>query len=115
MKILDKIKFSYLSLQKLKSKKKYFFFPFYHIGGAETVHLDIIKLFNKDDSNVCIITNQSIDSSNKKAFESHISVFDIHHLISKIKDFHSVLSNYGLVVKEEKIAYQKFVFRLNNF
>lgn len=85
MKILDKIKFSYLSLQKLKSKKIYFFFPFYHIGGAETVHLDIIKLFHCDTKNVCVITNKSIDSSNKNAFETHINIFDIHRLISKIK------------------------------
>ena len=85
MKILDKIKFSYLALQKLKSKKIYFFFPFYHIGGAETVHLDIIKLFNVNDNNVCVITNKSIDTSNKKAFETHINVFDIHYLISQAK------------------------------
>ena len=39
-------------------KKNIFIFPFFHTGGAEKVHLDIVKSFPKKD-NLVIFTNKS--------------------------------------------------------
>lgn len=84
MKIIYYIKLFYLAIFELKSEKIFFFFPFYHMGGAETVHLDILKVF-ENKKNVCLITNESVNDHNKKKFENFIKIIEINKLIKKRK------------------------------
>jgi glycosyltransferase involved in cell wall biosynthesis len=54
------------------------------MGGAETVHLDILKVF-ENKKNVCLITNESVNDHNKKKFENFIKIIEINKLIKKRK------------------------------
>jgi len=72
MKLKKKVKnnlalMNYFSINKfIKNSELFFFFPFYHIGGAEKVHLDILTLFTKKNT-LCFITDTCLD----KSFKSH--------------------------------------------
>lgn len=84
MKVVKFLTLYFKVLPKLNNKKNYFVFPYYHLGGAETVHLDILKVF-KSENNVCLITNESVNNHNKKSFEENVILRDISNLISKKK------------------------------
>ncbi|MGL2964085.1 GNAT family N-acetyltransferase [Flavobacterium sp. RSB2_4_14] len=57
-----------------KSKKNIFIFPFYHTGGAEKVHLDIIKSLCKK-KNLVLFTNFSHNNHFLNDFEKNSKVF----------------------------------------
>ncbi len=67
-------------LYTIKSKDKFFFFPYYHIGGAERVHIDILSVFPKK-GNLCFITNSSKNSGLKKQFKSSSQLIYLGKLI----------------------------------
>ncbi len=50
-----------------------FFFPFYHFGGAERVHTDILKIFPKKDTS-CFITKTSENDFFRKEFEENTNI-----------------------------------------
>lgn len=80
--------FSFIFLKKrIKNSTNFFFFPFYHIGGAERVHIDILSVFPKKN-NLCFITNTSKDSKFKKKFEKYSTLNYLGKLIkSPFKKF----------------------------
>jgi glycosyltransferase involved in cell wall biosynthesis len=80
MKILRIFKLFLTILPKLKKQEIYFFFPYYHLGGAETVHNDILEVFSKNDS-VCFITNKSVNKFNKANFEKSTVLLEINKII----------------------------------
>jgi glycosyltransferase involved in cell wall biosynthesis len=80
MKILRIFKLFITILPKLKKQEIYFFFPYYHLGGAETVHNDILEVFSKNDS-VCFITNKSVNKFNKENFEKSTVLLEINKII----------------------------------
>lgn len=47
----------------------YFFFPFYHTGGAEQVHLQIAKLFGKTHKCIIFFTRTSVDERYLEEFK----------------------------------------------
>jgi len=55
---------------------KFLFFPFYHTGGAEKIHLEITQAIS-DMKPWIIITNPSADKSLKQDFENAAQVFEI--------------------------------------
>ena len=59
-----------------------FFFPFYQFGGAERVHLDILGVFNKDQT-TCFITENSSNDFFKKEFETITNLIPFYKLKSK--------------------------------
>ena len=59
-------------------KKNIFIFPFFHTGGAEKVHLDIVKSFPKKD-NLVIFTNKSYNMHFLEEFEKHAKIFHYHN------------------------------------
>lgn len=69
----------YFFLQKNKNKKYAYFFPFYHIGGAEKVHLSIVETFNHKD-NIVFFTKTSGEEGFLSQFRKHASCFDIGKL-----------------------------------
>ena len=48
----------YLMIEKKTKYELYFFFPFYHLGGAEKIHLQIAQLA-KDKKAVVVFTRKS--------------------------------------------------------
>ena len=72
-------------LPKLNKKEVYFLFPFYHLGGAETVHRDIMEVFSNRKT-VCIITNQSENEVNKPAFSKITKIVEIENIIARKKE-----------------------------
>ena len=62
----------------IHSKKNIFVFPFFHTGGAEKVHLDIVKSFPKKD-NLVIFTNKSYNMHFLEEFEKHAKTFHYHN------------------------------------
>ena len=59
-------------------KKNIFIFPVFHTGGAEKVHLDIVKSFTKKD-NLVIFTNKSYNMHFLEEFEKHAKTFHYHN------------------------------------
>lgn len=53
-----------------------FFFPFYHTGGAERVHLDIVKSLPKKKS-IVIFTSKSSNNHFLRDFQEHAYCFEI--------------------------------------
>lgn len=76
----------YIDLIRLKKKlnntKIFFFFPFYHIGGAERVHIDILNVF-KDLKTVCIITSKSSNNYFYEEFNSNTELIEIEAFNNK--------------------------------
>ena len=77
--IIFLIKYSTDLFIKLFNKKNIFIFPFYHTGGAEKVHLDIVQSFPKKD-NLVIFTNTSYNNHFLSEFEKNAKIFHYHRL-----------------------------------
>ena len=77
--IIFLIKYSTDLFIKLFNKKNIFIFPFYHTGGAEKVHLDIVQSFPKKD-NLVIFTNTSYNNHFLSEFEKNAKIFHYHKL-----------------------------------
>jgi len=75
----------------MKDKKKiiYFFFPYYHTGGAEKLHLYIAKCFSEDDIRI-YFTDRSRDNKNKKNFYSLAKCINFFGLNNKIRLFEKI-------------------------
>lgn len=63
-------------ISPLKLEKTVYLFPFYHIGGAEQVHLDILKTV-KNESNTVIFTNHSRNKALLSEFSKYADVLDL--------------------------------------
>jgi glycosyltransferase involved in cell wall biosynthesis len=62
----------------------FFFFPFYHIGGAERVHIDILKTIS-DKKPWVFITNQSENDAFSSEFSKYAKIFDISSFCGKYR------------------------------
>jgi len=60
----------------------FFIFPFYHTGGAEKVHADIVKA-NKSRSQIVFFTGNSINDQHKSDFFNNAICFDLFLLFRK--------------------------------
>ena len=80
----------------------YFFFPYYHIGGAEKVHAQIMEAV-ADKKPVCFITGVSSDNGFYADFKKSATLVDI-----------SLLTNYPVIGKRAKKIISKFIGRVNN-
>lgn len=80
---VDYVKFLFDSkyTTNIQNSNIFFFFPFYHIGGAERVHIDILKVF-KEYNPVCFITEKSKDHF-KEEFESLATLIHLRKLSKK--------------------------------
>src|SRR5574342_1176293 len=71
----------------------FFFFPSYHTGGAEKVHLDIVRCFAKYKPWV-FFTNRSEDKKYKSAFSESARTFDLWMLTSAFAFLVGLLSGF---------------------
>lgn len=88
--------------QKLKKSKVIFFFPFYHTGGAEQVHLDIVKSLQNTNNSVFF----SGKSNSKKYFldfKNNINIFEINDFL-RIKALNPYLIKHiAKIINKNKI------------
>lgn len=63
--------------------KIFFFFPFYHTGGAEQVHLDIVKSFKKK-STITIFTLTSYNDHFLAEFKEYSHVFEFNRFLNNL-------------------------------
>jgi glycosyltransferase involved in cell wall biosynthesis len=77
----------------------YFFFPYYHIGGAEKIHAEIMQAV-ADKRPVCFITGISNESSFLEEFRKNSTLIDI-----------SLLTNYPFLSRVSKKMISKFIGR----
>lgn len=111
MKLLKKIKKNLATFQYLKLRKKindnsyFFFFPFYHVGGAERVHTDILEVF-KNDKTLCFITNTSKNEAFKSNFEQNSEILYMGNLIrSPFKKWVLKLISESINKKEKPVVF----------
>ena len=84
MRLLRILKLHFIILPKCKNNNIFFFFPSLHLGGAETVHCDILEVF-KNNNTVCFITGFSSNDFNKNRFKDHTKLFDIYSILKVSK------------------------------
>ena len=78
----DYFKFKYFELNKIKKADCVFFFPFYHTGGAERVHLNIVKSL-KNKTSVIIFTNTSATKNFLNQFEHESTCVEINKILNR--------------------------------
>jgi len=79
----------------------YFFFPYYHIGGAEKIHFNIIDAV-ADAKPVCFITGISTDTGFYEDFKKNAILVDI-----------SLLATYPFLSRVSKKMIAKFIGKAN--
>ncbi len=71
-------------IKKIKNSEILFFFPSYHTGGAERVHLDIVNSF-KERSTYIFFTAKSESNTHKKEFTQSSNHYEIFELLNRTK------------------------------
>ncbi|TVZ59151.1 glycosyltransferase involved in cell wall biosynthesis [Flavobacteriaceae bacterium MAR_2010_105] len=98
--LLQLLFFFVFKSKKIRQSEQLFFFPFYHIGGAEKVHLQIVTAVSSSKNHV-FFTKQSTNESLKRSFKqvsdcSTIFYFIRHEGIIKrlfVKRFCSLINS----------------------
>jgi len=74
--------FVFFKEKKIKSAENVFFFPYYHLGGAERVHVAILKAM-KDQKCTIVFTHGSATKSFYEEFKSYGSVIELNPILNK--------------------------------
>ncbi len=74
--------FFFTESKKIKKAEILFFFPFYHIGGAEKVHIDIVNCF-KNNNTYIFFQGKSSSDSNKKKFIQNSHYYEVFELLNR--------------------------------
>jgi len=100
----------------------FFFFPCYHIGGAEKVHAQIVECL-KNKKNIVIFTDRSRDKKNKKNFNKNAKCYSLFGLQNKfkiiniifIKIFASIINNLKnpIIIGSNSQFFYKLIPKLN--
>ncbi|PWH82803.1 hypothetical protein DIS18_11275 [Algibacter marinivivus] len=102
-----------LDYKKMKNSELVFFFPFYHTGGAERVHLNIVQAVS--NKKCCIIFTQNSATQNfLKGFKQIGSVVELNSILNKrSKTINKILENTLLKAMNNSI-HIKTVFGANS-
>lgn len=87
-------------IKKLRNKEIFFFFPFWHIGGAERVHLDILKEFQNYKS-ICFITGESINAALKNEFTKYADTVELRRWATKRAFKHFILRKIAFFINKQ--------------
>jgi glycosyltransferase involved in cell wall biosynthesis len=104
-KIIYEVQFLQLKkrINNISSENKvFFFFPFYHTGGAELVHLNIIKSLSGQSSATFFTLPSAADEGLKDAFFSSSLCFDIQLFIRNDKDRKSIAKQIAKKINLQK-------------
>jgi L-malate glycosyltransferase len=74
--------FNVLYSYKIKKSEFVFFFPYYHTGGAERVHISILEAL-KNKKNTVIFTHGSATKSLYKEFEKNAQIIELNPILNK--------------------------------
>lgn len=74
--------FYFTESKKIKNAEIIFFFPFYHTGGAEKVHIDIVNCFNKNNTYIFFLGKSSSDN-NKKKFIKNSNYYEVFEFLNR--------------------------------
>ncbi len=89
-------------IEELETNKRiFFFFPFYHIGGAELVHLNIVRSV-KDQPTLTFFTLPSGDEDLKNDFFNASRCFDIQLFIRNPKEKKSLIKIISQKINEQE-------------
>lgn len=80
--LLKLLYFIFFELQKVKKAKVVFFFPFYHTGGAEKVHLNIVTALN-DPNNYIFFTGESSSDNFKTQFSTYANTYEVFEFLNR--------------------------------
>lgn len=80
------LSFKTKKIPKIVNSDIIFFLPYYHLGGAEQVHLDIIKAISNKQITV-IFTHLSATNHFKEQFSSHAHLIELNSIINKKSSF----------------------------
>lgn len=80
--LLKLVSFILCEGNKIRKAKVIFFFPYYHTGGAEKVHLNIVKAVS-DHKNYIFFTDISYSDGFKKEFYSYADVYDVYEFLNR--------------------------------
>ena len=80
--LLKLVSFMFCEWNKIKKARVIFFFPYYHTGGAEKVHLNIVKAVS-DHKNYIFFTDISYSDGFKKAFYSFADVYEVYEFLNR--------------------------------
>jgi glycosyltransferase involved in cell wall biosynthesis len=81
--ILLKILYNFTKLLFKNNTNKFFFFPFYHTGGAEWVHAKIVEVIN--GNSVTFFTHTSANTHFKNDFEKYSTCFELKPFLIRSK------------------------------
>ncbi|WP_405202561.1 glycosyltransferase family 4 protein [Dokdonia sp. LLG6352-1] len=76
------LKFLIAKTQVILNSEVVFFLPYYHIGGAEQVHLDIVRAI-KNKKTTIIFTHLSATQHFLSRFREHSSIIELNSIINK--------------------------------
>ena len=74
--------FIFFELNKIKKAKVIFFFPYYHTGGAEKIHLSIVKAV-VDIDNYVFFTDKSYSNNFKTQFSDYARSYDVYEFLNR--------------------------------
>jgi glycosyltransferase involved in cell wall biosynthesis len=94
----------------IRKSKNIFFLPYYHTGGAERVHLNILEAL-KTESNLVIFTNHSYNDHFLDDFKSLSNVFELREFCRTNFLYKAFLH----VIKYVNNSNIKYVFGCNNY
>jgi len=78
--LINILSFLYFDLSKIKKAKHLFVLPVYHTGGAERVHLNIIKGLERDGI-VILFTDYSVTNNFFDSFKMYADIVEIHKIL----------------------------------
>ena len=107
------IKFILIEVKKIKQAEIVFFFPYYHTGGAERVHADIIKALDNKKCTV-IFTEGSATKSFYKQFNENASIIELNFILNKKNNYINKLLQKSIVTSINSSRCIQYVFCSNN-
>lgn len=107
------IKFIFLDLNKIKNAEIVFFFPFYHTGGAEKVHANIINAVKEKKCTV-IFTKGSATKSMFQYFEGICEIIELNLILNKKQNWISNTLEKSIIASINQSKSLKSIFCCNS-
>lgn len=106
------LKFYVLQRKKIKNSELVFFFPYYHTGGAERVHLNILQSLKEYKCSV-IFTHLSATNNFYEQFKHRASIIELNSIRNKKSNYINNLLKKSISSAVNKSNSVKTVFGCN--
>lgn len=112
--LINFVYFLFFDLSKIKKAKYVFILPVYHTGGAEKVHLNIVKTLSQDKI-VVFFTENSSTQNFLSAFTTYADIIEINSILTKKNKWVNALLKLLLVHQLNNSRTLKTVFGSNTY